>query len=502
MALGILPFPLHAGVFSRKIISLRPENRCILAYQSFSNLNQHFEEVAKQPALFEADGFNFIKLVQHALSYADSGFKNKLVKNHFRSSLFSHLLRHQLMSMLKKGTRNFKIDFRDILIYEFGRERYDEQDHAVSMYFHKWKALFGRDKVHILQRSNLKILPDFDFAVQELRSRFNNGSISQRGKKMLAALHKVAVQMEQSGKFSSIEMEYVTSSFHVFFEDFKLFDALFAHHPPKVMMMICHYHNEGLMAAARVNGVKLIELQHGLIARNDLYYAYPAFVKDFAAKSFFPDQLFLYGSYWKKVVMSGYEHEGGNLFIAGDYTYSKASPTGSIPDIQQKPNRIFVGAQKNMADYYVPYLQEMAGVVLQQNPDWEIWVKLHPNEAKPAAYDGLKSLKNIRLVGNETDLNSLLLQSKIQISIYSTTFYDAAGFGVMNFSLQQYSPSSDYAFDMVQEGIALPLGIKENPVSRYFSELPSHQFLERQYIYANFDAVAAKERIEKLMIRK
>jgi hypothetical protein len=473
-----------------------------LAYQSFSTLNQHFEEVSKQPALFEANGFNFIKLIQHALSYADSDFKNKLVKNHFRGSLFQHLFRHRLMSLLKKGKQEFSVDFRSILIYEFGRERYNDKQEAVSMYFHKWKELFGRNQVHILQRSNLKVLTDFDYSVQELRSNFNNGFLSSRGKEMLAALHIVVKQIATSGKFSSLEMDYITSSFHVFFEDFKLFDALFKKHPPKVMMMICHYHNEGLIAAARVNGVKVIELQHGLIARNDLYYAYNNFIKDFSKKSFFPDQLFLYGSYWKKVVMSGFEHDGGNLFIAGDYTYSKAEASETIPDITAKPNRIFVGAQKNMADYYLPYLQDLAKLLLQQNPDWEIWVKLHPNEAKPALYDVLKEFKNTRLVGNESDLNSLLLVSKIQISIYSTTFYDAAGFGVMNFSLQNYSPSSDYAFDMVQEGIALGLEISENPVARYLEELPKHQFLERQYIYAKFDVTAAKERIEKLIISK
>lgn len=470
-----------------------------MAYQSFSGLNRHFEEVCKDAKLFEANGFNFIKPVQHALSYSDSDFKNKLVKNHFRGSLSFHLLRHRLMALLKGGSQQLKISFRDIVIYEFGRERYNEQGEAVSMYFHHWKNLFGRDKVHILQRSNVKVLKDFDFSVQEQKAKFNNGALGKNGKTILAALHQVMQQIEKSGKFSSAEIEFIASSFHVFFEDFKLFDAMFSYKAPKVLMMICHYHNEGLIAAARVNGVKVIELQHGLIAKNDLYYAYPNFMKEVAQRSFFPDQLFLYGSYWKKVVMTGFEHEAGNLFIAGDYTYSKVAAVDQVPDISQKPNRIFIGAQKNMSDYYVPYLHDLAVRLQKENAGWEICIKLHPNEAKPGAYEPLRENANVSLVGNESDLNALLRDSKIQISIYSTTFYDAAGWGIMNFSLQQYSPSSDYAFDMVQEGIALPLSVTENPVKKYQEELPSHQFLERQYIYGKFDAAAAKERVQKLI---
>ena len=470
-----------------------------MAYQSFSGLNRHFEEVCNDVALFGANGLNFIKLVQHALSYSDSEFKNKLVKNHFKASPAFHIFRHKIIALVKGGKKKFEVQFRDLLIYEFGRERFNEKGEAVSMYFHHWKNLFGRENLHILQRSNVKVLKDFDFSVQDLKREFNNGSLSHNGMNVLYALHRVMKQIEASGKFTSGETDYIASAFHVFFEDFKLFDALFSKKAPKVLMMICHYHNEGLIAAARMNGVKVIELQHGLIARNDLYYAYPGFMKAVAAKAFFPDQLFLYGSYWKKILMSGFEHDAAELFIAGDYTYSKVEAVDVIPEISNKPNKIFIGAQKNMADYYVPYLNDLAALLIRENPDWEICVKLHPNEAKPDAYQVLKKFSNVKLLGNETDLNALLLECKIQISIYSTTFYDAAGWGIMNFSLQNYSPSSDYAFDMVQEGIALALDVKDNPVKRYFEELSGHQFLERQYIYAKFDAAAAKDRVQKLM---
>ena len=187
-----------------------------MAYQSFSSLNQHFESVSTDPSLFEADGFNFLKLIQHGLSYSDSEFKNKLVKNHFQKSITAHLFRHRLVRLVKGGKKGFEVQFKDLLIYEFGRERYNHQGEAVSMYFQRWKELFGRDKITILQKNNLQLLSDFDYSVAVLKSKFNNGHISTKGILMLKALHKVVKKIIHSGKFSAKEIDFITSSFHVF----------------------------------------------------------------------------------------------------------------------------------------------------------------------------------------------------------------------------------------------------------------------------------------------
>jgi hypothetical protein len=89
----------------------------------------------------------------------------------------------------------------------------------------------------------------------------------------------------------------------------------------------------------------------------------------------------------------------------------------------------------------------------------------------------------------ETPLDTLLSKAKIQISIYSTTFYDALGFNVCNYSLQNYGSMSDYAADMIAEAVALPLDIQENPVTKYLNETQESQaYASRSEVYSPFNS--------------
>jgi hypothetical protein len=90
-----------------------------------------------------------------------------------------------------------------------------------------------------------------------------------------------------------------------------------------------------------------------------------------------------------------------------------------------------------------------------------------------------------------------LAKAKIQISIYSTTFYDALGFDVCNFSLQEYGSMSDYAADMISESVALPLLIHENPVEKFLSlNNIENPLATREEVYSLFDKQILLEAIE------
>jgi hypothetical protein len=88
----------------------------------------------------------------------------------------------------------------------------------------------------------------------------------------------------------------------------------------------------------------------------------------------------------------------------------------------------------------------------------------------------------------ETPLDNLLKRCKIQISIYSTTFYDALGFDVYNYSLQKYGSMSDYAAEMIEEGVAESLYVHENPIEKFTSVHNNPNFLKRKEVYADFNS--------------
>jgi hypothetical protein len=153
-----------------------------------------------------------------------------------------------------------------------------------------------------------------------------------------------------------------------------------------------------------------------------------------------------------------------------------------------------VCAQKNMHDDYTRYVRCLMEH-LSAYPDWRVIVKLHPLEKNKEAYYELNSL-GVEIRDIETPLDTLLARAKIQISIYSTTFYDALGFNVCNYSLQNYGSMSDYAADIIAEAVALPLNIQENPVTKYLSESQDVQaYAPRSEVYSPFDPSIVAEAI-------
>jgi hypothetical protein len=88
----------------------------------------------------------------------------------------------------------------------------------------------------------------------------------------------------------------------------------------------------------------------------------------------------------------------------------------------------------------------------------------------------------------------LLSQCKIQISVYSTTFFDALGLGVLNLSIQNYTSGSDYAASMVTEGVALPIDFDSDPVA-LFDESSPRDLLQREDVYAGVNLSNLKQLI-------
>ena len=297
---------------------------------------------------------------------------------------------------------------------------------------------------------------------------------------------------KNSKQFSSSELRQIRSAMHIFFEEFRVYYNLLKNQPTKKLLFICHYHNEGLIAAARSLGIESIELQHGLIASNDLYYVYHEQFAPVIGKSFFPEKIVVYGPYWKRILENGCEYHSHQIFVAGDYLY-RANQSESISI--EKENIVLVCAQKNMHDDYTSYVKTLMGH-MSVYTDWTVIVKLHPLEKNKAAYYELKE-QGVEIRDVETPLDALLAKAKIQISIYSTTFYDALGFDVCNFSLQNYGSMSDYAADMISESVALPLFIHENPIEKFLKLNDIENSLApREEVYSLFDKQTLVRAIE------
>ena len=64
--------------------------------------------------------------------------------------------------------------------------------------------------------------------------------------------------------------------------------------------MISHYHHEGLIFAAKFLNIKIIEYQHGLISRNDIFYDFPKYIKNNYKDCLFAHQINVFGEFGRK----------------------------------------------------------------------------------------------------------------------------------------------------------------------------------------------------------
>jgi hypothetical protein len=454
-----------------------------MKFKSFSELNEVIADKMSDVEIFSGEHFSYFKVVQHALTYSENDFTNKLL----RSRLNDGSLVVRLLYLIKSILRPTKVRIHtltDILILDQGRTGLDEQKQHRSVYFDTIVQTIGRDRCSIMLTDTRSELEGFDLTIDEL-APLRNRSLARMERVILKDIIRVIGCIDASGRFSVKEMAYIRACFQVFFEEFHMYYQFLLNQPTKQILTDTHYHKEGAICAMKILGIRVVEIQHGLVAGNDLYYVYDAFVAPIRKKALFPDLLLLYGEYWKRLLLRGHEHSQDELVVVGDYNFKKEE--AQMLSLE-KENVLFIAAQKNMPEYYVEYTTRLLQMMQTKHPEWKVQLKLHPIEKQPELYTPLLEYKNFELVGNESDLLQLLAVAKIQVSIYSTTFYDALGLDVINFSIQDFSPSRDYAADIIKEDVAVGISFNDDPIN-HFSEIKQKDiaFLSRSDVYAEFE---------------
>ena len=455
----------------------------------FSVINEYLKEKLLHTSRYCTTSYSFLKIFQHGLYFHFTKQRHNVIFNYLRFPLWFQVFVYWLKSKRRDSSKRARHILKEYVILDPGRvvPGHDNQWH--SIYFDKIAGIIGEEKLTIInQREGTH--NKADYILKGLMGILP--PIDQKEKGLLKEINESLHFAKNSKQFSTAELHQIRSAMHIFFEEFRVYYNLLKNQPTKKILFICHYHNEGLIAAARLLEIESIELQHGLIASNDLYYVYHEQFTSVIGKSFFPEKILVYGPYWKRILENGCEYHSHQIFVAGDYLYrSKQQESISV----EKENLILVCAQKNMHDDYTGYVKELMAQLTGYS-NWTVIVKLHPLEKNKGAYYELKEL-GVEIRDIETPLDTLLAKAKIQISIYSTTFYDALGFDVCNFSLQDYGSMSDYAADMISESVALPLFIHENPIEKFLSMKQSMISLApREEVYSLFDKKAVAMAIE------
>jgi hypothetical protein len=236
----------------------------------------------------------------------------------------------------------------------------------------------------------------------------------------------------------------------------------------------CHYHKEGIILALRRKGISVTELQHGLIAPMDIFYVYPPAVAAVRDRALFGDQLWVWGPYWRDLLLTGAEYPPARLAIGGYYNYENPQPTADMEALVSTRTAgggqvILVATQTMLDAYFVDYVTWLSADLLARGDHSVILVKPHPAEGF-TPYESLRACPNVILTLDP--VSGLFKLADVLVTIYSTVLYEALRHHLPVYALWVES-CAGYVSDILQAGAARRLELRQNPLDLHTESGPA-----------------------------
>lgn len=429
--------------------------------ETFSEFKHQFYSKTPDLSVFNCMEFNLLKVVLDGLKI-DYASKGQMPDYVFKKSfLFYHNLNKlRFKSSQKKLDQNL-LD-KETLLLDVGRVKLDEKGKVVSTYFHTLKEYFPKNEFVFSSEVRLSENMDYDFVFSEVNLHYGFSSLSKSDLMLVKALRYKLEELRLLNIFNTHEQLNIKYAFHKFFYEYKAWNELFKKANFKKIFFICHYHKEGFLLATKRNKIKTIELQHGIIAKSDIFYDYPESIEDVRHKSLFGDEILSYGKYWSEVIEEGNAYGKDNINVLGFSMYERLQPTNEekqlLESIIDHKKVILISGQTYLTPYFVEYAQFLSGEINEK--EYVVIIKPHPAEDKKP-YDVFINNENVHVV--DIELAILFQYTNFHISIYSTTLFDALRFGnIYNYCLY-IKKYEDYINEIVDKGVAIKLRSDEVP---------------------------------------
>lgn len=178
-----------------------------------------------------------------------------------------------------------------------------------------------------------------------------------------------------------------------------------------------------------------IELQHGIITTYHPGYMYPDFVRN-CETDFFKRTLLVYGEKTKKQLIE-------NSVFAPEKVHAVGNPRIKMykacfaPKETDRKLLLFAsqpyeqdGIATGYYDTVIGYLKQVQDM-LEKDPVWvgyQLGIKLHPRENNGVVEMYEKALPGATVYDNASQLYTLLAESFVQLTVSSTSLYEAAEF--------------------------------------------------------------------------
>lgn len=433
---------------------------------SFPEFNERFYERFPDLSVFNCGEINLVKVVLDGLkvNYIEKGPYNPI-----------QLKIGRIIKQIKTKQPNLEtFSQADFLVYDTGRAIKDKMQ-LKSLYFSHILTFLAKNNVScfVLQQTG-ELLPTTNISIQQLYGlRFKKlDSIERNIRKQIRIFSKrMKLHVNQHDK------QNIDAALDLFFSQYLIWRVVLEHVKPAKILFNRHYHNEGLIFAAKQAKIRIEELQHGIISKADIFYLFPQNILPVRKGALFPDKIYVYGKYWKSILQLGFEFDSEHIDIIGFYqTEAENHIDKEITKLRNDFSQIFlVTSQTFMSSYFIKYIES----VYEQLSDIDgvIIVKLHPQE-KIEDYEGLNLFERIK-VFKDKPLSSLFKIADAHISIYSTTLFDAIRHGVLyNFAIVT-EDFHEYTTEIIETGIAQPIQMGSLPLYGEKNDIEATAFYDK-----------------------
>ncbi len=249
---------------------------------------------------------------------------------------------------------------------------------------------------------------------------------------------------------------------------------------PKIIFITSVQGHLGIIAAAKEMHIPIIEYQHGIIDHNHPAYIYNENLKH-DNKILVPNYLFLFGEYWKKILLKNNFWNNEQLHVVGYLQASNIEKKRFVPENIKNEFSVLYTAQDAFHDEAFNYLRDFLSYISIKPNNIKLIIKLHPRDPESLniyqkLYDQF-SLKCKIISDNKTTIYDCFQTTNYHLTAYSNSLFEALSIGIPCATIH---PLGYYYFDelIAEKGI----GHFMTPIdlSNYLEEISENEELYSQ----------------------
>jgi hypothetical protein len=208
----------------------------------------------------------------------------------------------------------------------------------------------------------------------------------------------------------------------------RLYSLLLARSRPSAIL-VSDTGEYGLRLAAHRQGIRFIELQHGVFDASQPD-AIPLWVEGSAVELVLPDVLATRGDYWSEQLAStrqGRDHAVAVGDVMTDWARAKRNTAR-----ERRGVHLVLTSQGLDTSRLVDWIDELANCA-PASLEWRLSIKLHPvYDCSSHEFERLKKHERIRIISGAEQPNvfELLAEGDLHLTIASACHFDAAAIGV------------------------------------------------------------------------